>query len=141
MTQTIARRGRPAWREASHAGRGDGWRGIVETWAIHNRINLYMLDAIPDEALGATASPKCRTVYELFAHIHNVRLMWLKSAAPRAARGLEKLEGEVDRDKAKLRAALEASGKAIEKMLEQGDRRRGARSRGSSRTPRPSWAT
>ena len=25
---------------------------IIETWQIHNRINLYLLDAIADEALG-----------------------------------------------------------------------------------------
>ena len=54
---------------------------LVETWSIHNRINLYLLDAIADESL-ALALPKCRTVFDQFAHIHNVRLMWLKSAAP-----------------------------------------------------------
>ena len=26
---------------------------LVETWAIHNRINLYLLDAIAPDALGA----------------------------------------------------------------------------------------
>ena len=55
---------------------------LLETWAIHNRINLYMLDAIPDDALGASLPTKSRTVYDLFAHIHNVRLLWLKAAAP-----------------------------------------------------------
>ena len=34
---------------------------LVETWAIHNRINLYLLNAIPESALTA-ALPKCRTV-------------------------------------------------------------------------------
>jgi uncharacterized damage-inducible protein DinB len=92
---------------------------IAETWAIHNRINLYMLDAIPAEAMGATASPKCRTVYDLFAHIHNVRLMWLKSAAPDRLAGLEKLETRTVGDKAKLRSALEASGRAVEQLLRQ----------------------
>jgi uncharacterized damage-inducible protein DinB len=90
---------------------------LVETWAIHNRINLYMLDAIPAEALGATASPKCRTVSDLFAHVHNVRLMWLKSAAPELLAGLEKLETKTVVEKAKLRTALEDSGRAIEQLL------------------------
>ncbi len=35
---------------------------LVETWAIHNRINLYLLDAIADEALGATLNNKGRSV-------------------------------------------------------------------------------
>src|SRR5438309_8832319 len=53
---------------------------LVETWAIHNRTNLYLLNALPEGALTA-ALPKCRTVYDQFAHVHNVRLLWLKSAA------------------------------------------------------------
>ena len=90
---------------------------LAETWAIHNRINLYLLDAIPDGAMGATASPKCRTVYDLFAHIHNVRLMWLKSAAPERLEGLEKLETKTVHAKEALRSALEGSGRAIAELL------------------------
>jgi uncharacterized damage-inducible protein DinB len=92
---------------------------LIETWAIHNRINLYLLDAIPDDAMGATPSPKCRTVYDLFAHIHNVRLMWLKAASPALLEGLEKLETKTVGDKAQLWAALEGSGRAIEGLLRQ----------------------
>jgi uncharacterized damage-inducible protein DinB len=90
---------------------------LVETWAIHNRINLYLLDAIPEDALAAAISPKHRTVWALFAHIHNVRLMWLKSAAPDLLAGLDKLETKTAGDKAELRSALEASGAAVEKLL------------------------
>ncbi len=91
---------------------------IIETWAIHNRINLFLLDAIKDDALGAALSDKGRTVYALFAHIHNVRLMWLKSAAPALLKGLEKLEAKAG-DKDELRQALTASGNAIEELLRQ----------------------
>jgi uncharacterized damage-inducible protein DinB len=89
---------------------------LVETWAIHNRINLYLLNAIPESAL-SSALPKCRTVYDQFTHIHNVRLMWLKSAAPELLAGLEKLETKTGGTKDQIRTALEASGKAIEKLL------------------------
>ena len=51
---------------------------IVDTWNIHNRINLYLLEAIPAAALSDVAASKGRTVAEQLAHIHNVRLMWLK---------------------------------------------------------------
>ena len=90
---------------------------LLETWAIHNRINLYMLDAIPDDALGASLPTKSRTVYDLFAHIHNVRLLWLKSAAPALLDGLHKLETKTVGDKRELRAAIESSGRAIESLL------------------------
>src|SRR5437764_1292435 len=88
---------------------------LIETWNIHNRINLYLLDAISDEALDA-ALPKNRSVRALFAHIHNVRLMWLKSAAPDLLAALEKLDKDTI-DKAMLRAALEASGEATAELL------------------------
>ena len=89
---------------------------LVETWAIHNRINLYLLDAIADDSL-ALALPKCRTVFDQFAHVHNVRLMWLKAAAPELLEGLEKLETKKGGTKAQLRTALEASGTAVEHLL------------------------
>ena len=89
---------------------------IIETWAIQNRINLYMLDAISEEAMGASLE-KGRNVRELFAHMHNVRLMWLKAAAPELLAGLDKLDSKADSNKAAIRAALEASGRAIEALL------------------------
>ena len=92
---------------------------LIETWNIHNRVNLYLLNAVPAEALGSALAPKHRTVYQLFAHVHNVRLMWLKSAAPELLAGLEKLDG-ADGDKERLAAALTASGQAVEGLLRKG---------------------
>ena|SRR5437773_2442211 len=91
---------------------------LVETWNIHDRINRYLLDAVPAEALGSALAQKHRTVFQLFAHIHNVRLMWLKAAAPDLLEGLSKVEGE-NGDKNTLAAALEGSGRAIEALVRQ----------------------
>jgi uncharacterized damage-inducible protein DinB len=46
---------------------------VLETWAIPDRINRYLLDAVPAIALGAVSASKGRTVGEQFAHVHNVR--------------------------------------------------------------------
>lgn len=54
---------------------------------------------------------------EQFAHIHNVRLMWIKEGAPDLLDGLQKLEKGAPVDHASLRAALESSAAAIETML------------------------
>jgi uncharacterized damage-inducible protein DinB len=89
---------------------------LIDTWNIHNRINLYLLEALPAEVLGQKAPTKGRTPFMLFAHVHNVRLMWLKAAAPELLEGVEKLEG-TDGTPAQIRAALEASGKAVEALL------------------------
>lgn len=90
---------------------------LVETWAIHDRINRYLLSAIPQEALAATIGGKGRTVHDLFAHIHNVRLMWLKASAPALLEGLEKIEAKTVTSKENLASALEASGRAIGELL------------------------
>jgi uncharacterized damage-inducible protein DinB len=91
---------------------------ILEAWAIHGRIHRYLLDSIPPEALDSVSTSKGRTVAEQFAHIHNVRLMWLKAAAPELQRGLTKLEkGKLT--KALLAGELEKSETAIAKLLEQ----------------------
>jgi uncharacterized damage-inducible protein DinB len=93
---------------------------ILETWRIHNRINLYLLDAIPAESLPIALSGKVRgrTVSQLFAHIHNVRLMWLKSAFPDLMEKLSKVENE-SASKEELKDALESSGEAIEALLKR----------------------
>jgi uncharacterized damage-inducible protein DinB len=92
---------------------------LIETWAIHNRINVYFLDGVPDNALGVSLPPRSRTVYDLFAHIHHVRLMWLKPAAPELLAGLAKLETKTVGTKADLSDALQASGRAIEQLLRE----------------------
>jgi uncharacterized damage-inducible protein DinB len=92
---------------------------LIETWNIHDRINRYLLKAVPEDALDCALEPKHRTIYQLFAHMHNVRLMWLKSAAPELLAGLAKLEGETG-DKEAVAAALESSGEAIAALLRKG---------------------
>jgi uncharacterized damage-inducible protein DinB len=92
---------------------------LLETWNIHNRINLYLLESIPVEALSAICVSKGRSVGEQFAHIHNVRLMWLKSAMPELLADLAKIETQQKPAKNSLAEALQNSGKAIESLLKK----------------------
>lgn len=92
---------------------------IIETWEIHDRINLYLLDAVEEKDLESLSASKGRNVGEQFAHVHNVRLMWLKSAAPELLAGLDKVEKEQAHDKKLIRKSLIDSGQAIAKLLEQ----------------------
>ncbi len=94
---------------------------VLDTWRIQNRINLYLLDAVADDALADVAATKGRSVGKVFAHLHNVRLMWLKAAAPELLEGLEKLgDDDAAPGKAELRGALESSAMAIETLLARG---------------------
>jgi uncharacterized damage-inducible protein DinB len=91
---------------------------LIETWEINNRINLYLLDAIAEENLGGTMSSKGRSAGEQFAHIHNVRLMWLKAALPESLKDVAKIEKENAHDKKLLQTSLTDSGAAIVKVIE-----------------------
>jgi uncharacterized damage-inducible protein DinB len=91
---------------------------LVDTWNIHSRINLYLLEAVPPEAMsGVPVGMKGRSVGELFAHIHNVRLMWLEltpeiGATPARVHVKTKADKEA-LSKDGLRAALESSSSAV----------------------------
>ncbi|MFT3744252.1 MAG: DinB family protein [Pyrinomonadaceae bacterium] len=90
---------------------------LIETWHINNRINIYLLEAIPSEDLGSSLSSKGRSAGEQFVHIHNVRLMWLKAAMPEELENQVKLEKENANDKDLLRSLIERSGTGIAKLL------------------------
>ena len=98
----------------------DPEKEIVDTWNIHNRINLFLLDAIRPEALSdVPAASKGRNVAQQFAHLHNVRLMWLKVSGPEFMEGLEKIEKENAADKKLLARCLKESGKAMESLFKK----------------------
>jgi len=88
---------------------------IVETWKIAARLNPYFISAVPAEHW-TTKPAKGKTVEGHFCHIHNVRLMWLKSAATDLLEGIEKLESGTPEGVIK---ALEASAEAIALLLER----------------------
>jgi uncharacterized damage-inducible protein DinB len=55
---------------------------LLHAFAIHDRINQYMIDHLPAEAWRAEPpGGKGREIAAIVAHIHNVRVMWLKAAA------------------------------------------------------------
>src|SRR6267378_802708 len=92
---------------------------LLETWQIHDRINIYLLDAVDPVSLDSHSASKGRSVGEQFAHVHNVRLMWMKAAAPDLLKGLSKIENDQANDKRLLRESLADSGKAIGVLLGQ----------------------
>ena len=90
---------------------------LLETWEIHNRINLFLLEAITPEHLKDISASKGRNAGEQFAHLHNVRLMWLQAAAPDLFKKQKKIEKESATKKDLLRRSLTASADAIQALL------------------------
>lgn len=95
---------------------------IVDTWAIHNRILLHLLDNLPEEALAGVSASGGRSVGQMFAHVHNVRLMWLEVSAPDIFQTQTKLPARKKDEftRTQLRAALEASSAAMQELFRRG---------------------
>ena len=69
---------------------------LLAAFATNNRIHEYLIRNLPDEAWRAVPpGGKGRDIASIFAHIHNVRLMWLKSATGKTAALPDKLDGNL----------------------------------------------
>lgn len=55
---------------------------LIELWRAQNAIDLYLLSNLPDGGLEATPTSGGMSVGHMFAHINDLRLRWLDSAAP-----------------------------------------------------------
>jgi uncharacterized damage-inducible protein DinB len=88
---------------------------LLSALATSERITQYLLDALPAGVWRAETPGEGRTVAAVVAHLHNVRLMWLKVAAQGA-----RLPAQLDKAKvtlAQARKALAASHAAIAKLV------------------------
>jgi len=57
-------------------------QALLHAFDTNDRINQYMIDSLPAAAWSAEPPEgKGRTIAGIVAHIHNVRVMWLKAAA------------------------------------------------------------
>jgi len=88
---------------------------LVGAYATNNRINLYLVENLPEEAW-RTMLPgaKGRDIASMVAHMHNVRLMWLK------ATGVTELPPKLDPKtvtKEQALRALESSWQTLEETL------------------------
>lgn len=92
---------------------------LLESWHIHVRINLYLVDAIDPVAFTLPAPKKGRGFAQMLAHIHNVRLMWLQAANKVLPEEVTKIEKGQETDKALLQQSLGASGTAVGQMVAQ----------------------
>ena len=91
---------------------------LLEAWRTNHRITLYLFDRIGEDGMRCTLSTRGgRDVARQFAHMHDVRLDHLERRAPDLAMGLTPFRSKEHPDRDTLRAALVASGEAIEAFL------------------------
>jgi len=100
-------------------------QALLKAFDTNDRINQYMIENLPTEAWRAEPpGGKGRTIAAIVAHIHNVRVMWLKAVArdgkipdqlekssvtpAQAAKGLEQSRAALS---AALKSSLEGGGR------------------------------
>lgn len=102
---------------------------LLNAFETNNRISRYLIENLPREAWGAKPpGGKGRTIAAMAAHMHNVRVMWLKAAKA------EEIPEQLDRATVSPEQAVRAfdnSGQALTEVmrraLESGGRIRGFR--------------
>ena len=86
-------------------------QALLNAFDTNNRINLYLIENLPSEGWNVKAPEgKGRTIAAIVAHIHNVRVMWLKAAKA------ETIPDQLDRrtvTASQATRALEGSCKAL----------------------------
>lgn len=93
---------------------------MLNTWRIHNQINLLLIDAIPDAGFGAVPlNSRGRSVAPQLLHINDVRLGWLDyhATGKRQKRAVDAKTTEPSRDA--LKNAFQESGQTVEHFLQQ----------------------
>src|SRR4026208_943307 len=94
---------------------------LLETWNIHHRMNLLLVDNISDAGMQKTLSTRAgRTIYQQWVHIHNVRMQWLEVCAKEIFKRYPALDKEAAFDRKKLVQALTGSAKGVEELLSLG---------------------
>lgn len=94
---------------------------VIEAWKIHNDINLFILDWVPDEGLEAvtllkTGKPsRGRNVARIFSHMHEVRCSRLERAG--LSGDLPRFEGREVPERTSLREALVGSGERCAELI------------------------
>lgn len=93
---------------------------LTDTWHIHHRINEFLLSGIKEEHLADISLGKGRSVGHAFAHLHNVRLMWVQASAPDLLPGLSKIDKDETITKKVLLASFEKSTYVIAEIIKRG---------------------
>jgi len=94
-------------------------RQLLHAWRLHQEKHFALIDAVKQAGLESSLSTRGgRTVGQQLVHVHAVRLMMLEKMRKDLLAGVPVLEREDGHDRKKLRRAFEASGQAVETLIE-----------------------
>jgi uncharacterized damage-inducible protein DinB len=91
---------------------------LIETWRLHNNMNLFLIDSISEDGMKKTLSTRGgRTIFQQWIHLHNVRMQWLEICAKDIFKKYKVLDKDMGLDRKLLRKNMEDSAKGIEELL------------------------
>ena len=100
---------------------------ILETWRVHQRSTIFLIEHISHEALKATLSTRGgRDVARQLAHAHNVRVWRLEAFAKKIGAKLAEFAKGESPSKKKLLEAFAQSGEVMDKYIRQAIENSGA---------------
>jgi uncharacterized damage-inducible protein DinB len=96
----------------------DQRRSMGDIFTANNNIDLFLLDSLTEEQLEIGHSNRSRNIADQFAHLHNVRIMWVEASKPALAKTLKKIEKGKSKKKI-LRENLVASAAVMAQYLDE----------------------
>ena len=90
---------------------------LLDTWAVHQRMNILLINNTSDDGMQKTLSIRSRTIFQQWIHIHNVRMQWLEICSKDTFLKYTALNKEMPVDKKILIKALEESTEGISLLL------------------------
>jgi len=92
---------------------------VLDSWRLNNAINLMLLDAIPARGFAAVPlASRGRTVAQQFAHMHKVRVGWLRFHGAPGTKKLRVFGRGSPPTRRELKSAFRASGEAVADFIE-----------------------
>ncbi|MCE7995372.1 MAG: hypothetical protein HEP71_25570 [Roseivirga sp.] len=99
---------------------GDLIEDLLTTWDKHVAMNALLLNGIDSAYLVDKSASGGRNVGEQFAHIHNVRMMWLSQLAADKAKAIDaEVDAQESLKKEHLLKELVASDKLVRTVLKK----------------------
>mgnify|MGYP001485630333 CR=1 FL=1 len=93
---------------------------VVNSWRLNNAIHLYLLDRLSENDLVKKLNNKGKSIASQFGHIHNIRVLWLKTSSGNPMESqATKLEKD-SLDKHLLIQSLSRSSEAVMILLTNG---------------------
>ena len=90
---------------------------LLDSWRRNNVILVNLLRAIPQHAMDARATPDSPSIGQMFAHVHYVRLVFVREDAPELAVDMPRDEWASEPDRERLAEMLDDSARIVSRVV------------------------